>query len=378
MTRNKGKSPDNDSKHGKNLMALAWNSFFTDVSSEMVIPLFPIFLTSLGATSTFLGFVEGLAEFFAKALPLIIGYLIEKTKKVKIFAVIGYFVSNITKPLLAFVYHPIYAALIRWADRIGKGIRGTPRDLLISLDVKDKKKGKYFTFQKQFDKAGAIIGALISLILLNFFHVSLRMIFLISVIPALFSIYLLSSKIKEPKRIKFENPKIDLKIFIRYPKVYFSISIMGFLLISYGLFFAKFLSYSSAPFAYMLLNFSGLLALHFLRNLSDKISKKVQIKWLLLIFFLFYLGFSFVNNFYLALLFIFFYGALLNYSQILLISRAAEVKEHRAIILGLTYLTLGIFSIFGNSFFGFLMDTLGFSQTSFIFALISLGSFFLI
>ncbi len=371
------KTKKNFYEPGKNLMPLAWNSFFTDVSSEMIIPLFPIFLKSLGANNTFLGFVEGIAEFFAKALPLIIGYTIEKTKKVKIFAVIGYIISNITKPFLAFVYHPFYAALIRWIDRIGKGIRGTPRDLLISLDVKDEKKGKYFTFQKQFDKAGAIIGALISLALLNLFHVNIRMIFLISLIPALFSIYLLLFKIHEPKNIKFENPKIDFNLIFKYKKVYLSISLIGFLLISYGLFFSKFLSYNYAPFAYLLLNFSGLLTFHILKHFSDKVSKKKQVKWFFILFALFYFGFAFVKTKILALFFIFMYGALLNYSQVLLVARAAEVKEHTAIVIGLTYLTLGIFSIIGNSFFGYLMDLIGFSKASMVFAVISFVAFFL-
>ncbi len=364
-------------KHGKNLILLAWNSFFTDVSSEMIVPLFPIFLKSLGANNTFLGFVEGIAEFFAKALPLIIGYAIEKTKKVKIFAVVGYIISNIAKPFLAFVYCPFYAALIRWIDRIGKGIRGTPRDLLISLDVKDEKKGKYFTFQRQFDKAGAILGALISLVLLNLLHVNIRVIFLISLIPALFSIYLLLFKIYEPKDVKFENPKFDFNLIFQYKRVYLSISLIGFLLISYGLFFSKFLSYNYALFAYLLLNFSGFLTFHFLKHFSDKVSKKKQVKWFFAFFALFYFGFSFVRTRSMALIFIFLYGALLNYSQVLLVARAAEVKEHTAIAIGLTYLTLGISSIIGNSFFGYLMDIIGFSKSSLIFAMISFVVLFL-
>jgi MFS family permease len=148
--------------------------------------------------------------------------------------------------------------------------------MLISEYANSKHNGKYFAFHRMFDKAGAVVGVIITLLLLNVFDISIRKIFLFSIIPGLLGIYFLFFKVKNVK-LKKESEDFSkvlkvskTRLVIHFVKLFF----VGFLTISFGLFFAYFVSAGIAPVAYLLLNLGGFLAFMFLGKYCDKFSKK--------------------------------------------------------------------------------------------------------
>src|SRR6201999_1426450 len=127
--------PNGSPSHGlgRNVYALAAVSFFTDVSSEMIYPLLPIFLTSvLGASAGFIGAIEGAAESTAALLKLASGWWSDRVRKRKVFVVAGYTLASVVRPLVAAAQNATQVLGIRVSDRVGKGLRNSPRDALIA------------------------------------------------------------------------------------------------------------------------------------------------------------------------------------------------------------------------------------------------------
>ena len=143
----------------RNIFALGFVSFFTDMSSEMVFSLLPTFLLGLpGASIAILGFIEGTAEALSYALRAVSGIFSDKFRKRKLFVVIGYGVSNAVKPLFAIARAPLDVFVIRVSDRVGKAVRTSPRDALLSESVSEKRRGAAFGLHRALDQTGAIVG----------------------------------------------------------------------------------------------------------------------------------------------------------------------------------------------------------------------------
>jgi MFS family permease len=148
----------------RNVWAVSLTSFFMDISSEMVINLLPLFLANvLGAKTSIIGIIEGVAESTASILKLFSGWLSDKLGSRKWLAVAGYGISAIAKPFFYIANSWGVIAGVRWADRVGKGIRTAPRDALVADSVDAKKRGLAFGFQRAADTAGAMLGLLIAL-----------------------------------------------------------------------------------------------------------------------------------------------------------------------------------------------------------------------
>src|SRR6185369_9062091 len=146
-----------------NVLALSAVSLLNDVSSEIVYPLLPAFLAlSLGASPFAIGLIEGFAESIASILKLFAGYVSDKFGTRKLPVVLGYGLAAMTRPFLAFAssWEQIFA--IRSIDRLGKGLRGAPRDALIADDVSVAKRGLAFGFNRAADHTGAVLGPLIA------------------------------------------------------------------------------------------------------------------------------------------------------------------------------------------------------------------------
>jgi MFS family permease len=146
----------------KNIFSLGLVSFFTDISSEMLIPVVPQFLRFvLGASMPFIGMIEGVAEATASLLRVFSGYIADKTGKPKVLTVIGYGMSALSKPfyLLVTIWPTVLA--IRFADRLGKGIRSAPRDVLLADASDETNRGRAFGFHRAMDTAGASLGPLV-------------------------------------------------------------------------------------------------------------------------------------------------------------------------------------------------------------------------
>ncbi len=136
-------------------------SLFTDASSEAIFPLLPAFLVSLGASGTFIGLVEGAAELVANLLKYATGLLADRRARLKPLVLAGYGVSTVVRPLVAFATAPWHVLLVRIGDRIGKGVRTSPRDALIAAVTDPSIRARAYGFHRAMDHAGAVVGTLL-------------------------------------------------------------------------------------------------------------------------------------------------------------------------------------------------------------------------
>lgn len=174
----------------KNVFALGLVSFFTDFSTEMVLGLLPLYVVSnLGASRAILGTMEGSAELVSCAFRMISGSLSDYFQKRKIFVLIGYGLSTVSKPFLAFSTSWIDVLVVRVTDRIGKGVRSAPRDALISDSVSTSISGKAFGIHRTIDQMGAILGPIAAFAILQVMDI--QWVFLFSLIPGAIALIIL-------------------------------------------------------------------------------------------------------------------------------------------------------------------------------------------
>ena len=166
------KKSDTESEARRNVFALGFVSFFTDISSEMCFSLLPTFILGLpGSSRAMLGLIEGVAEALSYGLRAISGVFSDKFRKRKAVILVGYSLSNVVKPLFATAQSALDAFVIRVADRVGKGVRTAPRDALLSETVSDKRRGAAFGLHRTLDQTGGHIRSVDSLCI----HTSARL-----------------------------------------------------------------------------------------------------------------------------------------------------------------------------------------------------------
>jgi MFS family permease len=181
-----------------NVLILGLVSLFTDISSEMIYPLLPLFLTTvLGGGPAFLGVIEGVAESTSSVLKLVSGIMSDRVRARKRLVLGGYGISALARPLIAAATSPLAVLFIRFADRVGKGIRTSPRDALIADSIDPSLRGKAYGFHRSLDNAGALIGPLIATVLLTWFVKDLRTVFWLAAIPGAISVLLIIWKVRE-------------------------------------------------------------------------------------------------------------------------------------------------------------------------------------
>jgi len=182
----------------RNVVILGFVSLLNDGASEMIYPLLPAFLTAvLGAGPAALGVVEGIAEATASLLKLYSGYLSDRFKKRKGWIVGGYSISNVIRPLIAFSTSWLHVLALRFSDRVGKGLRTSPRDAIIADSTPAEFRGKAYGFHRAMDHSGAVIGPLAATALLLVYHDDLKTIFLLSIIPGILAVGLLVFGLRE-------------------------------------------------------------------------------------------------------------------------------------------------------------------------------------
>lgn len=175
-------------------------SFFTDLSSEMIYPLLPVFLASvLGASALVLGLIEGIAEATASSLKVVSGIWTDHARRRKPFIVLGYGISGFFRPLIGVAQSWYFVLALRFFDRVGKGIRSSPRDALIADVTPEEQRGAAYGMHRAMDHAGAVVGPLIASALLLIPGMNLRRVFLVAVIPSLITLGILVFGIKEEK-----------------------------------------------------------------------------------------------------------------------------------------------------------------------------------
>ncbi len=197
---------------GRTVWALAVTSLFTDVGTELIFPLLPVFLTSvLGAGAEALGFIEGAADAVAALLKLGSGRLLERWPRPKALATFGYALSSVVRPLVALAALPWHVLAVRVADRIGKGSRGTAKDALLSDAIALEDQGRAFGLDRAMDNLGALLGPLAASGLLLLFPGRLRLVFALAVIPGALAVAALvlgvpSDRARAPRQARAPDP----------------------------------------------------------------------------------------------------------------------------------------------------------------------------
>ncbi len=183
----------------RGIWALGTVSMFMDISSEMIHGLLPVFLTSvMGASTEMIGLIEGIGEATASISKLFSGWLSDRLNKRKTLAVIGYGLGALSKPLFALAPTPPLVLAARFSDRVGKGIRGAPRDAMVGDMVPVGLRGAAYGLRQALDTVGAFTGPLIAIALMAMLHDNFRLIFWLALIPGVISVLVLLTAVREP------------------------------------------------------------------------------------------------------------------------------------------------------------------------------------
>jgi MFS family permease len=180
--------------------ALGLVSMFMDISSEMIHGLLPVFLTSvLGASAEMVGLIEGVGEATASISKLFSGWFSDKFRKRKALTIVGYGMSALSKPLFALAPNSSLVLGARFSDRVGKGIRGAPRDAMIGDMAPPGLRGAAYGLRQALDTVGAFAGPLIAIVLMAQLHDDFRLVFWLALVPGLLSVLVLVFGVHEPE-----------------------------------------------------------------------------------------------------------------------------------------------------------------------------------
>ncbi|MFA5993305.1 MAG: MFS transporter [Candidatus Pacearchaeota archaeon] len=195
----------------KNVLLLGLSSLFNDIGSEIIMPILPLFLLSFGAGGLVIGIIGGLRDGLANLVKFIFGYLSDKTSKRKNFVVGGYFTSSISKLLLMASTAWSHVLIFTSLDRIGKGIRDAPRDVIVAESMA-KHKSAGFGLHRSLDALGGVIGSILVIFLFWYFKFSFFTIILIAGIISIFSIIplVMVKDLKTPYSFKKDDFKLHL------------------------------------------------------------------------------------------------------------------------------------------------------------------------
>ncbi|CAM3506254.1 MFS transporter [Aequorivita lipolytica] len=295
-------------------------SLFTDMASEMLYPIMPIYLKSIGFSILLIGILEGLVEAVAGISKGYFGQLSDSKAKRAPFIQLGYSLSAISKPMMAFFVYPLWIFFARTTDRLGKGIRTGARDAMLSGETTKANKGKVFGFHRSMDTFGAVLGPALALIYLYFYPEDYINLFYIAFIPGVLAV--IASFLLKDKKVEIiaEKKKISFFSFINYwkksPAEYRKV-VLGLL------FFALF--NSSDVFLLLKAKDAGLddtwvIGIYIFYNLiyaltafplgsfADKIGLKKMFVFGLIIFSIVYFGMGLTTNLYAIIALFFGYG----------------------------------------------------------------------
>lgn len=369
----------------KNVVVLGVVSFFTDVSSEMLYPITPIFLTSiLGVPMSVVGLIEAVAESTASILKVFSGWLSDRLKRRRPFVVIGYSLSSLAKPILFFAYVWPTVLIARFLDRFGKGLRVSARDAMIADSSETPHRGKVFGFHRAMDSLGACIGPLLAIWFLTILKDNLRIVFLIAFIPAALAVLILIFFLKET-RSAFSSESIAIKFNKRELNTNFKKFLIASSIFAIGnssdvflILRAKSLglSVSMVILAYVLYNITYSVFSTPFGSLSDKIPRKNVMIVGYGIFAMVYLGFGMISGPKLIWALFPVYGLYIAMTDGVGKAFVSDIvePEHRATALGIYHFVLGIFAFFASLIAGILWEHIGFSAPFLYGALTAIAS----
>lgn len=200
----------------RNIWILSLVSLFTDMASEMLYPVMPVYLKSIGFSIVLIGVLEGFAEATAGLSKGYFGNLSDAVGRRLPFVQIGYGLSAISKPMMAAFVYPLWVFFARTIDRLGKGIRTGARDALLSDEATPATKGRVFGFHRSTDTIGAVVGPLLALIFLQIYPGAYQMLFLLAFLPGFLAI-VFTMLIREKRNMRKEKPgKPGFLDFLQY------------------------------------------------------------------------------------------------------------------------------------------------------------------
>ncbi len=356
-------------KIDKNIFTLGLVSLFTDISSQMIYPLLPVFLSSvLGVGTVFIGLLEGVAEGSASVLKVFSGWFSDKLKKRKPIIFLGYGLSTIGKPFLYLATAGWHVLIVRFIDRVGKGIRTSPRDALVADSSLPGQRGRAFGIQRAMDRTGAFLGPLIAFAILPALNNNLRLLFLLAFFPALIAVFIISflrekphnqDTLKQAEPISLKNLSRDFKFFIFIIAVFtLGNSSNAFLVLR-----AKDLGVKIVfiPILWLMYNLVSSISSIPLGHMSDKIGRK---KTTLLGFFVYgavYLGFAFSNSQGLIWFFMAIYGIYYGLSEGVLRAYVADMVDDKSVLAsayGVFHMVVGLCALPASLVMGILWQQL--------------------
>jgi MFS family permease len=354
----------------KNVRNLGWVSFFNDVSSEMIYPLLPVFLTQvLGAGVLFIGFIEGIAESVSSFLKLFSGWFSDRFQKRKGIILFGYSLASITRPFMGLATSAFHVLFLRFFDRVGKGIRTSPRDALLSQSCGEEERGKAFGFQRAMDHAGAMAGPLIASLLMVVLTKDLRVIFIFSFIPALFCLLILYrgvTDIKGKQTLSSTPFKPQWKTWNRKFKFFLliiSLFTLGNSSDAFLLLRAKDLGIDivSIPILWFVLHLSKTIFSVPGGTLSDRIGRRGVMILAWTVYGLVYLGFAFASKNYHIWLLFFIYGLYFGLAEGTERAWVADLVEEskRGTAYGVYHLFIGVATLPASLLMGLIWKTIG-------------------
>lgn len=299
----------------KNIVLLAFASLFTDIATEMLYPILPIFLTqTLRTSGSVVGLIEGTAQATQNIVQGFSGWLSDELRKRKLIALIGYFLAAISKPLIGFSTSWPGVLGGRFLDRLGTGIRSAPRDALIASSVRKENRGKAFGLEGLGDNLGACLGPLLAVFLLVVWHMNMRSLFFIAIIPGLLA-FMMVLLVKEKSILVTAQYKLDSEVH-RFSKEYWRYLLVtalfgignssnAFLILqahSIGI------SIKATILIYAGFNLISALISYPAGFLSDHYGRKHILFASFIIFLITYLGFAITQNIVLIAILFIFYG----------------------------------------------------------------------
>ena len=367
----------------RNVFALGFVSFFTDMSTEMVLSLLPTFLLGLpGSSRAILGLIEGTAEALSYALRAVSGIFSDKFRKRKLFVLVGYSISTAVKPFFAIAKVPLDVFVVRVSDRIGKAVRTSPRDALLSESVSDKHRGAAFGLHRTLDQSGAIVGPVIASMVMILLGLTVREVFWLSLIPGTVALLIILFLVKEQvaKFVSEFQLLTGIKIVLKGD---FSRLLIIVGMFSLGAFNFSFVLLNATeagiiaqfiPFVYAVVNIAHTAIAIPAGVLSDRIGKeKVLVLGYCVFLSTMMLVLLFPRNGFNAFLVAVFFGAYFGITETL---QRALIPEHvesnlRGTAYGLYYLVVGSAFFVSNAVVGMLWELFGSSIATSYSAIVS-------
>jgi MFS family permease len=352
----------------RNTFLLAFASLFSDVSTEMLYPVLPVFLTqTLKASGSIVGVVDGFAQATQNIVQGFSGTLSDKLQKRKSIALGGYLLAAIAKPLmgLSTVWQGVFGA--RLLDRLGAGTRAAPRDALIASSVDENDRGRAFGLEGFGDNLGAFLGPLLAVFFLYSLHVGIRAIFFLAIIPALLAFFMVLLVREHPAAVAAKS-KIDFSLR-QFPKGYWQY-LLVIALFGLGNSSNSFLilqtqdigaSLETTILIYAAFNLVAALISYPAGSLSDRWGRKNILLASFAIFLIAYLGFALTQNIILIAVLFVFYGAYEGIFRSVGKAFASDfVPEHlRASGIGWYSTTVGLLQLVASVVAGLLWDRVG-------------------